>query len=83
MSSPHIESEHGLLWVVMITSAENRGWKGDVTIANLTKAGLPAPSIIRPRKIATIDAKDARRLGDITADTLTKVSGEIDRALAL
>lgn len=52
-----------LLWVVMITSAENRAWPGDVPIADHAKAGLPAPSVIRPTKIATIEASHAERVG--------------------
>jgi mRNA interferase MazF len=58
-----IEAAHGLLWLVMITSAENRGWPDDVRISDLGTAGLPAPSIVRPAKIATVDARDAQRLG--------------------
>jgi mRNA interferase MazF len=45
----------------MITSAENRGWAGDVPVSDLALAGLPAPSVIRTAKIATIDAVDATR----------------------
>ena len=41
VSSGGIEDAHGLLWVVMITSAENRGWPGDVPVHNLAAAGLP------------------------------------------
>ena len=58
-----LEAEHGLLWVLMITSAENRGWPGDVPIADSSLAGLPVPSVIRTAKIATIEAKEAERLG--------------------
>ncbi len=54
---------HGLLWLAMITSAAHLGWPGDVVISDLGGAGLPAPSIVRPAKIATIDAHDAGRLG--------------------
>jgi len=61
-----LETAHGLLWLAMITSAEHRGWPGDVVISELGGAGLPAPSIVRPAKIATIDARDAgRRLGTL------------------
>lgn len=54
---------HGLLWLAMITSAANRGWPGDVVVSDLSAAGLPATSIVRPAKIATIEARDAERLG--------------------
>jgi len=45
----------GLLWVAMITSAKNEPWACDVPIPNLELAGLPAPSVVRPAKIACID----------------------------
>ena len=58
-----LQAVHGLLWLAMITSAANRGWPGDVAVSDLGDAGLPAPSIVRPAKIATIEARDAKRLG--------------------
>lgn len=56
-----------LLWVLMITSAANRGWPGDVTISDLGVAELPAPSIVRTAKVATIEASDAERIGRLPA----------------
>jgi len=61
-----IQDHHGLLWVVMITSAANRGWPGDVAVTDLETAGLPVPSVVRTAKIATIEARDAARLGTVT-----------------
>ena len=65
IASGELQRRHGLLWLAMITSAEHRGWPGDVVISDLDGAGLPAPSIVRPAKIATIDASDAGRLGTL------------------
>jgi mRNA interferase MazF len=62
-----IQEQHGLLWVVMITSAENRGWPGDVEVSDLGLGGLPAPSLVRTAKIATIEAKDAERIGILSS----------------
>jgi mRNA interferase MazF len=45
----------GLIWVAMITSADNAPLSCDVTIANLARAGLPAPSVVRAAKIACIE----------------------------
>jgi mRNA interferase MazF len=73
VSTPSLEVAHGFLWLVMITSAENRGWPGDVAITTLSRAGLPAPSVIRPAKIATIDASDATKLGRISEAPLRQV----------
>lgn len=54
------------LWVVMITSAENRGWPGDVALVeDHESVGLPVPSIVRTTKIATIEARHADRLGTL------------------
>jgi len=39
VSTPSLENAHGLLWVLMITSAENRGWPGDLAITNPAGAG--------------------------------------------
>ena len=52
-----------LLWVLMVTSAENRGWRGDVLVSDLIQAGLPAASVVRTAKIATIEASDAEQIG--------------------
>ena len=63
IAAGELQTAHGLLWLAMITSEVHRGWPGDVVISDLGSAGLPAPSIVRPAKIATIDASDAGRLG--------------------
>ena len=73
VSKGGIEERHGLLWVVMITSAENRGWAGDLPIDNLPMAGLPVPSIIRTAKLATIEAADASKLGTLNRATVSVV----------
>lgn len=78
-----LEASHHLIWVVMITSAENRGWPGDVIVNDLELAGLPAPSIIRTAKIATIEASDATKLGKISAAQLKQVLSKIVRELGL
>lgn len=73
----------GLLWVVMITSAENRPWPGDVPLgADCGAAGLPAPSVIRPGKIATIDAVMASKLGSVPPALMADVAAQLKRVLA-
>ena len=55
---------HGLVWVAMITNAENEPWSSDVAIADIKRAGLPAPSVVRTAKIACIEpARIDRRIG--------------------
>jgi mRNA interferase MazF len=73
-----------LLWVVMITSAENRRWSDDVDlIADHVEVGLPAPSLIRPSKIATIELADAEWLGQISPQQMQQVALVLRRQLAL
>ncbi len=73
VSSGKLEELHGLLWVVMITSAQNRAWPKDITVSNLKQAGLPSPSVIRTVKIATIEAVDTSKIGSISPSQLKAV----------
>ena len=74
VSSARLEDQHDLLWVLMITSAENRGWPGDVLIDDLDSTGRPVSSVIRTAKIATIEATHAERLGKLPAPFQRKVA---------
>jgi mRNA interferase MazF len=77
-----LASEHGLLWVLMITSAENRRRREDVPIARAAKAGLPAPSVVRCAKVATIEAQEAERIGKLPSRERHHVSARITAFLA-
>ncbi len=72
-----LEDAHGLLWVLMITSAENRRWPEDVAIGDPGAAGLPAPSVIRTAKIATIEAVDAEKLGRVRPALYRQVASRL------
>ena len=61
-------------WVSMIPGAEIRGWTGDVAISDLDRAGLPAPSIVRTAKIATVEADHVEPPGTPAADDRTAVA---------
>ncbi len=82
VAAGHLEATHGLLWVLMITSAENRRWENDVVVSDATAAGLPAPSVVRAAKIATIEARDAERIGALPGPDRRKVAENLSRALA-
>jgi mRNA interferase MazF len=60
-------AEQGLLWLAMIASARQIALPYDAPIADLALAGLPAPSLVRPTKIATVEpsriVRKAGRLG--------------------
>jgi mRNA interferase MazF len=77
VSSPELEEQHRLLWVLMITSAENRRWPGDVAIQQLATAGLPVASVVRTAKIATIEATHAEPIGRVAGATLRRILGRI------
>ena len=83
MSVGGIEDAHGLVWVVMITSAGNRGWPGDVPVNNLGPAGLHVASVIRTAKLATIEASDATKLGRVSAAVFRKVAMRLGQELGL
>jgi mRNA interferase MazF len=70
-----------LLWVAMITSAQNRAWPGDHAIADFASAGLPIASVVRAAKITTIEAGDAEPVGRIDPALLAEILSTIDRFL--
>jgi len=73
----------GVLWVAMITSAANDSWTCDVPIADLERAGLPAPSVVRPAKIACIEpGRVVRRAGTLDARNASLVGARIGGFLA-
>jgi len=63
VSSPHLEREHRLVWLVMVTSTTRR-WRGDVPVTDLATTGLPVSCVVRPAKIACVGApRILRKLG--------------------
>jgi mRNA interferase MazF len=61
VSSPALERRCGLIWVAMITSAGRPVGFGDVPLQDLGSTGLPAPSMVRAGKIATIEPQRVLR----------------------
>jgi len=82
IAAGELETAHGLLWLAMITSAGNRGWPGDAAVSDLGAAGLPIPSIVRPAKVATIEARDAERLGHLPVPDRVSVARYLRERLA-
>ena len=76
VSAPQLVATLDRLWVAMITTDRGQLIHGDSRIDDIVAAGLPAPSIVRASKIATIEidrvVRSAGRLGDpdIAAATL-------------
>jgi mRNA interferase MazF len=82
VSGSELETLHGLIWVVMITSAENRRWSDDVSIEDFQAAGLSVPSVIRPAKIATLDARDAERIGKVATRVRAQVATQLTKQIS-
>ena len=71
ISAGEIAGAVPLLWVAMVTSAENRAWPGDISLAEThSRFGLPHPCVIRPAKIATLEARGLDRVGALDSATL-------------
>jgi mRNA interferase MazF len=67
-----------LVWVLMITSASHAPWEGDVSLRDdYASAGLPAPSVIRSMKIATIESRRAQRIGKVGPKVWRQVSSAL------
>lgn len=82
VSDGGIGENGALLWVVMITSAVNRPWPTDVPLEDgWREVGLPAPSVIRPVKIATIEARQAEPIGRIGPHVWLRVAEALQRIL--
>ena len=81
ISTGNLQERHGLLWVVMITSAENRGWANDIAIPDYEATGLPSPSVIRAAKLATIEARDATGLGEAPAQVVEELLAVVSRQI--
>lgn len=73
----------GMLWLAMITSADNAGWSCDVPIDDLRRAGLPSPSVVRPAKVACVEpSRVLRRAGALDAATARRVERHVRSFLA-
>jgi mRNA interferase MazF len=82
VASGPLQERHGLLWVMMITSSENRGWSGDVVVSDLKVSGLPVASIVRTAKIATIEARESDRIGTLPSGDREAISAHLQTILA-
>ena len=71
-----------LIWVLMITSADNAGWHGDLSLVRDYRAcGLEVPCVVRTAKIAAIEANRARGSGALTPELKGKLSRILQSSL--
>jgi mRNA interferase MazF len=69
--------QHGLLWVLMITSAKNRGWPGDIEVGDVMAAGLGVPCVIRTAKMMTVEGRDAEVIGALLGSQRQQVGERV------
>ncbi|MBI3140365.1 MAG: type II toxin-antitoxin system PemK/MazF family toxin [Rhodocyclales bacterium] len=84
VSSETLHRSTGKYFLVMITSASHAPAQGDVTIDDLKAAGLPAPSLVRPSKLTTVErALFRRRIGVLPAAERAAVLASLRKFIAL
>ena len=77
-------ADRRLAWVVMITSADNRRWPDDIDVGpRHLDCGLPAPSLIRTAKIATVEANRIERVGSASPGVLRQVRSTLAARFAV
>jgi mRNA interferase MazF len=82
VSAPELSRRYGLLWLAMITSSANPRWECDIDL-DIAAAGLPAPSRVRPAKIATVDSsRIVRTLGRLAKADAEQVRKALRSLLA-
>lgn len=84
VSTDTLSTETGKYFLAMITSATHLKIHGDILISDLKLAGLPAPSIVRPSKIATFEeASFVRRLGTLAVKDRKGVAAQLRELLCV
>jgi mRNA interferase MazF len=77
ISNGAIGDGDSLIWVAMITSAENRRWPGDHLIVDFASTGLPIPSLVRTAKVTTVEINDAEPVGQLDDQLIAEVMATI------
>lgn len=82
ISAGPVDGDQRLYWVLMVTSADHRRWPGDVALGRRhAEAGLPAPSVVRTSKIATVEGERMGLLGRMPQAFMDAVDAELDIVL--
>lgn len=82
ISRPWRGDDFDLQWAMMITSKANAGWPDDISLIDrFEECGLPAPSVIRPAKVAAFVVASARANGTVPTDIRQDVIAVIERRL--
>lgn len=81
LATPPSGNRYPLLWVMMITSAVNRQWPGDILIDDLAAAGLPRPCLIRPAKIAVVENLAIERWGRLASSDVSALRRALEKLM--
>jgi mRNA interferase MazF len=83
ISQPALTQQYGLVWLAMVTSAGNASWNCDVAVTDLKISGLPVPSVVRPAKIANVDAtRILSRIGRLSTKDIANVKRKLAELMA-
>lgn len=83
VSSLQLEKKNGKYFVAMITSALHAAQHGDVNVSDLQRAGLPAASLVRCSKLATIERSDIhKRVGTLPPSDQSQVQAQLREYMA-
>jgi mRNA-degrading endonuclease toxin of MazEF toxin-antitoxin module len=78
VSTDILLQRNGKYIVTMITSAKNAAQYGDVSISELSAAGLPIASVVRASKVAVIEDQDIlKRVGTHHTADRTLFTGQL------
>ena len=84
VSTDILRQRNGKYIVAMITSATNAAQYGDVSISELSAAGLPIASVVRASKVAVIEDQDIlKRVGTLPTADRKLVAGQLREYLAI
>jgi len=80
VSAPEVDDRLGRVWLAMITTDRGERLYGDAGVDDLAAAGLPAASIVRASKIATVETERIlRRIGRLSAADETAARAALRR----
>ena len=84
VSTDALRQRNGKYIVAMITNATNAAQYGDVSISELSAAGLPIASVVRASKVAVIEDNDIhKRVGTLPTADRKLVAEQLREYLAI
>ncbi|WP_396434526.1 type II toxin-antitoxin system PemK/MazF family toxin [Limnohabitans sp.] len=84
VSTDALRQRNGKYIVAMITNATNAAQYGDVSISELSAAGLPIASVVRASKVAVIEDADVhKRVGTLPTADRKLVAEQLREYLAI